>query len=128
MALALGVTGPQRLVIRLIGRFPGISAGELAATLRTDPSTLSGVLQRLQAARLIRRGRDASDGRRVLLSLTPRGRSVDRLNSGTIENAVKTALRGVSPRDLACTARVLRRMASSIMEAGGGANGNGRHR
>jgi hypothetical protein len=47
---------------------------------------------------------------------------VDRLNSGTIEHAVKVALRGVSPRDLACTARVLRRMASGIM---GEAVGNG---
>jgi DNA-binding MarR family transcriptional regulator len=131
MARGLGVTGPQRFVIRLIGRLPGLSAGELAATLRTDPSTLTGVLQRLEAARLIRRARDPKDGRRVLLSLTTRGRGVDRLNSGTIENAVKVALRDVSPRDLACTARVMRQMASSIMEAGGrrvasgNASGNG---
>jgi DNA-binding MarR family transcriptional regulator len=127
MALALGVTGPQRLVIRLVGRFPALSAGELAATMRTDPSTLTGVLHRLEAARLIRRARDPRDGRRVLLSLTARGRSVDRLNSGTIENAVKSALRGVSARDVACTARVLRLMASTIMEAGGvrATNGNG---
>jgi DNA-binding MarR family transcriptional regulator len=127
MALDLGVTGPQRFVIRLIGRFPGLSAGALAKTLRTDPSTLTGVLQRLEAGRLIRRARDPQDGRRVLLSLTARGRSVDRLNSGTIENAVKLALRDVSPRDVGCTARVMRRIASSILEAGGGTatNGNG---
>jgi DNA-binding MarR family transcriptional regulator len=126
MALDLGVTGPQRFVIRLIGRSPGLSAGELARTLRTDPSTLTGVLQRLEAGRLIRRARDPRDGRRVLLSLTARGRSVDRRNSGTIENAVKIALRDVSPRDVGCTARVMRRIASSIMETGGKAtNGNG---
>jgi DNA-binding MarR family transcriptional regulator len=134
MALALGVTGPQRLVIRLIGRFPGLSAGELATTMRTDPSTLTGVLHRLEAGRLIRRARDPRDGRRVLLSLTARGRSLDRLSSGTIEHAVKLALRGVSEHDIACTARVLRRMASSIMEAGAGTgvgkttSGNGAER
>jgi DNA-binding MarR family transcriptional regulator len=126
MALALGVTGPQRLVIRLIGRFPGLSAGELATTMRTDPSTLTGVLQRLEAGRLIRRARDARDARRVLLSLTARGRSVDRLNSGTIENAVKVALRGVPERDIACTARVLRQIASTIMESGGGNGTSGK--
>jgi DNA-binding MarR family transcriptional regulator len=130
MALALGVTGPQRLVIRLIGRFPGLSAGELATTMRTDPSTLTGVLHRLEAGRLIRRARDPRDGRRVRLSLTARGRSLDRLKLGTIENAVKLALRGVSERDIACTARVLRRIASSIIEAGAGkaTTGNGAER
>jgi MarR family transcriptional regulator, organic hydroperoxide resistance regulator len=130
MAIGLGVTGPQRLVVRLIGRSPGISAGELATTMRTDPSTLTGVLQRLQAAQLIRRVRDARDGRRVLLSLTARGRAVDRLKSGTIENAVKAAMRGVSDRDIARAARVVRRIASRVMEAGGGQrfNGNGPER
>src|SRR5690242_13738362 len=29
-----GVTGPQRLVLRLVARYPGMSAGELAALLR----------------------------------------------------------------------------------------------
>ena len=28
-----GVTGPQRLVLRLVARYPGMSAGELAALL-----------------------------------------------------------------------------------------------
>jgi MarR family transcriptional regulator, organic hydroperoxide resistance regulator len=30
METALGITAPQRLVIRLLGRFPGMSAGLLA--------------------------------------------------------------------------------------------------
>ena len=41
-----GVTGPQRLVLRLVGRFPGVSPGELAALLRLHPSTLTGVPSR----------------------------------------------------------------------------------
>ena len=33
MKTRLGVTGPQRLVIRMIGKHPGIDAGELAELL-----------------------------------------------------------------------------------------------
>lgn len=42
MGAGAGVTGPQRLVIRLIGLFPGVSAGDLAAILHLHPSTLAG--------------------------------------------------------------------------------------
>src|SRR5580704_311880 len=48
MERRLGVTGPQRMVIRIVGRFPGISAGELASVLHVHPSTLTGVLRRLE--------------------------------------------------------------------------------
>ena len=32
MEAALGITGPQRLVLRVVARFPGLSAGDLART------------------------------------------------------------------------------------------------
>jgi hypothetical protein len=47
MSAELGVTGPQRLVLRVVGLSPGISAGRLAAVLRLHPSALTGILQRL---------------------------------------------------------------------------------
>jgi hypothetical protein len=37
MASTLGVTGPQRLVVRLVGLFPGIHVGRLAHILRLNP-------------------------------------------------------------------------------------------
>src|SRR5262245_19404785 len=48
MDAAIGVTGPQRLVIRIVGRYPGISAGDVAALMHVHPSTLTGVLSRLE--------------------------------------------------------------------------------
>jgi hypothetical protein len=48
MQASLGVTGPQRLVIRIVGRFPGLTAGQLAEILYVDPSTMTGVLERLE--------------------------------------------------------------------------------
>jgi DNA-binding MarR family transcriptional regulator len=97
MEARLGVTAPQRLVIRIVGRFPGISAGEVSEILHLHPSTLTGVLKRLQERGLVVRRADPADARRALLELTPRGRDVDGLRSGTVESAVRRALRRMPP-------------------------------
>ena len=47
METTLGLTGPQRLVIRIVGHSPGISAGKLAELMHVHHSTLTGVLGRL---------------------------------------------------------------------------------
>ena len=44
----LGITGPQRLVVRLLGNSPGMTAGELASLLHLDPGTLSGIVLRIK--------------------------------------------------------------------------------
>ncbi len=97
MEAGLGVTAPQRLVVRIVGRFPGISAGELSEILHLHPSTLTGVLQRLGERGLVVRRADPGDARRALLELTAKGRAVDALRSGTVEAAVRRALRRLSP-------------------------------
>ena len=104
MEARLGVTAPQRLVIRIVGRFPGISAGEVADILHLHPSTLTGVLKRLEERGLVGRRADPADARRALLELTPRGREVDELRTGTVEAAVRRALRRMPP----ATARTVR--------------------
>ena len=55
MNVRLGVTGPQRLVLRVVGLAPGISAGGLAKVLHLHPSTLTGVLKRLETQGLVSR-------------------------------------------------------------------------
>jgi DNA-binding MarR family transcriptional regulator len=114
MAAVLGLTGPQRLSVRLIGRIPGISAGELAALLHLDPSTVTGIVRRLEEARMIERARDQEDARRSRLRLTARGRAVDRRSSGTVEAAVRRVLAIASPQDVAATGRVLNALASEL--------------
>jgi MarR family transcriptional regulator, organic hydroperoxide resistance regulator len=96
MGSQLGITGPQRLVLRVIGRHPGISPGTIAKTLHVDKSTLTGVLQRLERRGMIVRKADPSDGRRAVLELTRRGRTLNESNSGTVEARVARALRRVS--------------------------------
>jgi DNA-binding MarR family transcriptional regulator len=104
MGASLGVTGPQRLVIRMVGRYPDLAAGDLATLLHVDPSSLTGVLERLQTRGVIRRRTDPEDRRRALFALTARGRSIDRVRSGTVEAAVVRVL-GTQPRSRVTGAR-----------------------
>ena len=87
-----GITGPQRLVVRIVGRTPGISAGALAQILRMHPSTLTGILRRLETRGILTRKSDPNDARRALFALTARGRKVDTLKTGTVEAAVRRVL------------------------------------
>jgi DNA-binding MarR family transcriptional regulator len=106
MEAVLGVTAPQRLVVRIVGRFPRISAGEVAEILHVHPSTLTGVLKRLESRGVIARTADPKDGRRALLSLTARGRELDQLRTGTVESAVRKVL-GRIPAQTSRSARTL---------------------
>jgi len=114
MAGDLGVTGPQRLVLRVVGLFPGLSAGDLARILHVHPSTLTGVLQRLVAQRLLRRIDDPRDRRRAILHLTPRGVRANATRSNTVESAIDAALRAVTSHDRRATIRVLQRLAAYL--------------
>ncbi len=92
MARTLGVTSPQRLVIRLVGQNPNITARDLATTLGIHPSTLTGVLARLEKMKMIARAIDPEDRRRARFALTEAGKQIDRTKKGTVEEAVRRAL------------------------------------
>jgi DNA-binding MarR family transcriptional regulator len=69
----LGVTYPQYLVLVVLWERGAQGVGDLAALLRMDLGTLSPMLKRLEAKGLLTRRRQASDERRVLIDLTPKG-------------------------------------------------------
>ena len=99
MALDRGITGPQRLVVRMIGLSPGVSAGTLAATLHLHPSTVTGILRRLEHEGLIDRSTHDLDKRRAVLRLTTRGRRVNAIRNGTVEATVEAVLHSAAKHD-----------------------------
>ena len=114
MAATLGITGPQRLVIRIIGRFPSIHARQLADILHLHPSSLTAVLKRLERRDLIRRWPDKRDRRRWLLGLTRQGQALNRETPGTIEAAMQRVLKTTTRDDLDITRAVLGKLAREL--------------
>jgi DNA-binding MarR family transcriptional regulator len=114
MEQELGVTGPQRFTVRMLGAEGPLSAGELAEHLELHPSTLTGVLERLVRAGLVSRSIDPGDGRRAVLALTEAGRRVDRKHAGTVEAAVRSVLRDSPAADRTAARRVLERIVKAL--------------
>jgi MarR family transcriptional regulator, organic hydroperoxide resistance regulator len=114
MRASVGVTGPQRLVVRLIGRYREASPGDLAELLHVHPSSLTGVLKRLEKAGLISRKRDRNDGRRAVLTLTPRGQVLNDRRAGTVESAVLRTLRALPSTQTRAARAVLAMLAREL--------------
>jgi MarR family transcriptional regulator, organic hydroperoxide resistance regulator len=106
MLRVLGVTGPQRFVIRLIGANPNCAAGEIAEAMQVHPSTLTGVLRRLERHGLVDRVVDKADRRRALFQLTAKGKVIDAHRAGTVEAAVRRLQRHAKESDTRATLRV----------------------
>jgi len=71
-----GLTGPQLVLLKAVGRIGEPTAGELARRVSLSQGTVTGVLDRLERRGLILRMRCEADRRRVLVRLTEAGVSV----------------------------------------------------
>jgi DNA-binding MarR family transcriptional regulator len=103
----LGVTGQQRLVIKLVGQSPGISAGEIAEVLRVHQSSLSATFKRLVENDLLERRVHEDDARKATFFLTEHGQRNDATLAGTAEAAVKRTLSKMPPERIAGAKQVL---------------------
>jgi DNA-binding MarR family transcriptional regulator len=116
MHAVLGVTGPQRLVLRIVGHHGRISAGELAQVLHIHPSSLTGMLRRLEQAELLRRESDPFDRRRALFELTRKGMRLNVQRTGTIEAVISSTLAKL-PKARVAGARVVLKSIAAALEA-----------
>lgn len=72
----LGLTYPQYLVMLVLWEQDGISVSALGQRLSLDSGTLTPLLKRLEAAKLISRQRAQDDERRVDIGLTATGKAL----------------------------------------------------
>jgi DNA-binding MarR family transcriptional regulator len=114
METSLGVTGPQRLVLRIVNKHPGISAGDLAHIAKLHPSTITGIVQRLVKKSLVSVERDSGDNRRIRLFLRPEAQPFTRTMKGTVEQAVKQTLAQVPKQQLVQARAVLSALATAL--------------
>lgn len=116
MERRINVTAPQRMIIRCIGKYPGMAPSQLAAFLHLDPGTISATLSRLEDKGFVVRKRDSEDKRRVSLGLTARGKKLDRPMRGTVEHGMERLLAGARPADIAATRKLLDHLTAVLEE------------
>jgi DNA-binding MarR family transcriptional regulator len=116
MDARLGITGPQRLVLRLVTQFPGLSAGDVARLLHLHPSTITGILQRLVDKGLLIRDPDPRDTRRARLRPGRRANGFARQSGGTVEAAVALVLEQTPAVHVRHARAMLEALAGSLEE------------
>lgn len=78
----LGVTYPQYLVLLALWESDGVGVGALASRLHLDMGTVSPLLKRMERVGLVRRKRSSEDERSVVVSLTSRGKALEKHAAG----------------------------------------------
>ena len=73
---SLGVTYPQYLVLGTLWEADGQTIGAIADRLALEPSTITPLMKRLEAAGFVSRQRNPQDERQVQVFLTAKGKAL----------------------------------------------------
>jgi DNA-binding MarR family transcriptional regulator len=111
----LGVTYPQYLVMLALWDEDGVTVGRLGERLFLDTNTLTPLLKRLEALGLISRRRSDTDERRVLVTLTPKGRTLRREADDVMRCVGEAA--GMPVGDLARLTKDIRALRANLERA-----------
>src|SRR5690348_8228653 len=71
-----GITGPQLWAIKTIAEFAPIKGADLARRMYLHPTTIVGILDRLEARGLVMKTRSRVDRRIVEVELTEQGKAL----------------------------------------------------
>ena len=110
------ITGPQLITILTIEKNEPVTASTLAARIYLSPSTMIGILDRLEAKDLIRRARDSKDRRLVYVTLTDAGRALASHAPSPLQDTLAKALGQLPEIERIMIAESLERIAG-LMQA-----------
>jgi len=95
-----GVTGPQLWALRVIDWEGQLSMGELSERMYLHISTVSGVVDRLEAKGYVERTRERTDRRVVKISLTKAGKRVVQRAPEAAQGKLLHGLESLSRREV----------------------------
>ncbi|MBX4999049.1 MarR family transcriptional regulator [Rhizobium lentis] len=114
----LGLTYPQYLVLNVLWAQDERTVVAIADQLALDSSTLTPLLKRLEAAGLVRRTRNLSNERQVLVALTDQGRALQH-RAGCLSDTLLAASTQ-TPAELAALNHDVRHLRDAIYSQIGG--------
>ncbi len=98
---------PQFRALRFLHRQAGASLSAAAEHIGVTLPSMSALVDGLVARKLIARGADPADRRRIVLTLTPRGASVLERARGEAQAHLAEKLAALSPEERACVAQAM---------------------
>lgn len=111
---ALGVhAGQNFLLAELLGEEP-LTTGELARRMHVEVPTVVKMAQRMESAGLLGRRPDPDDGRRVLISLTGRGREAAERIPALLDAVSEQALAGLDDTEREILISLLQHVTASL--------------
>lgn len=95
------LTAPQLWALWELGKDGPLSLKDLSARIQLHPSTVVGVVDRLEAKGLVARRTDSADRRRVKLSLTAAGRTLRKKAPHPAQGRLLLALQAMNDKQIA---------------------------
>jgi MarR family transcriptional regulator, organic hydroperoxide resistance regulator len=111
----LGLTYPQYITIISLWEEDRQTVKGLSEKLFLEPSTITPMLQRLEAMGYVRRARDEEDERSVRVSLTEAGRQLRERGFGFGERTVKAS--GLSAEEFPVLQKAVARLRDNLVKA-----------
>jgi DNA-binding MarR family transcriptional regulator len=112
-----GVTPTQLSVLKLLHEIGDLSLGTLSKEIRAHNSTVTGIVDRMEAAGLVERARNDADRRVWIIRLTPAGRKVAERARVSPWDVLRDALAELSQPDQEKLTALMRKVASNVQTA-----------
>lgn len=117
LAGEFGVTVPQLLCLLRTDELGPLTVKDLAAELSLNPSTVVGIVDRLEAHGYVLRERSVRDRRRVHVALTDAGREVVSRSPSPLQDALAGAIDNLPELERATIALSLEKIAGLMVPA-----------
>jgi DNA-binding MarR family transcriptional regulator len=113
---SFGITGPQLWAMKMISQHAGLALGDLSRKMYLHPSTVTGVIDRLESKGYVVRDRDSADRRVVNVNLTRAGQDLVAKAPNPIQGKMIYGLMKLSENELNIIYESVKRLAE-IAEA-----------
>lgn len=111
-----GITGPQLWALKTISQNESLSLSALSQKMYLHPSTITGVVDRLEKKGFVTRNRDQADRRVVYVALTARGKHLSGKAPNPIQGKMVFGLKKLERDELSRICGSVQRLVE-IMEA-----------
>jgi DNA-binding MarR family transcriptional regulator len=92
----------------------GLSISDLGEKVQLEKSTMTSLIDRMEAADLLRRDDHPTDRRAFKICLTPRGRELEQNLDQIVTEAYDRLTRGIAGKDLQVAFEVCRRLMENV--------------